>query len=68
MSLVKEEYQALLTVLNRVEIKGLQEARSLVILEQKIQARIANWFDGHVTGFKQDAPQEPTPVVPPVNS
>lgn len=58
MSLVKDEYVALLNLLNRVETKGLGEARSLLILEQKLQARITSWFDGHVTGFKQDVVQE----------
>lgn len=55
MSLVKDEYVALLALLNRVETRGLNEAKTLVVLEQKLQSRIAGWFDGHVTGFKQDA-------------
>ena len=54
MSLLKNEYQALLTLLDRVETKGLVEAKSLLILEQKLQDRVANWYDGHVTGFKQE--------------
>lgn len=62
MSLVKSEYEALLVLLNRVETKGLNEAKSLIVLEQKLQSRIANWFDGHVTGFDViDSPAAPTP-------
>lgn len=65
MSLVKSEYEALLNLLNRVETKGLGEARSLLILEQKLQNRIASWFDGHVTGFKQEVPDVVDPSVAP---
>jgi hypothetical protein len=54
MSLVKEEYQSLLALLGRVETKGVAEAQALVALAQKLDSRIKTWFDGHVTGFKQD--------------
>lgn len=59
MSLVKSEYEALLTLLNRVETKGLGEAKSLIILEHKLQQRIASWFDGHPTGFNPNPAPAP---------
>ncbi len=54
MSLVKSEYESLLGLLSRVETKGLHEAQALIALAQKLDSRIKNWYDGHVTGFKQE--------------
>jgi len=36
----KEDYQAVLNLLHRVEVKGIQEAQALMLLWQKIEARI----------------------------
>lgn len=45
MSLLKGEYQALLNLLHRVEVKGIQEAQSLIILAQKLEKKIADFVD-----------------------
>lgn len=50
--LIKDDYKNLRAFLERVEVKGVGEAQVLAIIALKLEQRIAEWFDGHVTGFK----------------
>lgn len=57
MSLLKQDYENLLKILETVEIKGASSAKYITALAARIEQRVASWFDGHVTGFKQDVIQ-----------
>lgn len=65
--LIKDDYKNLRAFLERVEVKGVGEAQVLAIIALKLEQRIAEWFDGHVTGFKvQDyAITQVAPPIPP---
>jgi hypothetical protein len=53
VSFTKEEYQALLNVLHRVEVKGLSEAQALLHLGSKLDAHIKAEATEVVSDVKQ---------------
>ncbi len=46
MNLFKHEYENILQLLKRVEIRGLEEAKEVAKIGLKIEAKVANWIDG----------------------
>jgi hypothetical protein len=59
VNLIKEDYQNVLKLLDRVTIQGKEEAKYIALLAHKLEQRVVNWFDGHFSGYK------PEPVAPP---
>lgn len=51
MSLVKQDYENLVKILESVEIKGLSSARYIADLASKLESRVASWYDGHPSGW-----------------
>lgn len=64
LGLVKSEYELIRKVLDTVEVKGVENARALSLLAAKLEHRVATWFDGHPTGFEQEAPPVPAILQP----
>lgn len=54
MILTKMDYENLRKILDTVKSEGVESAKYLGGLADRLDIRVQSWFDGHITGYRQE--------------